>query len=287
MVVSKPKSIPDMTSDEHNESANAKQVLLVDGGGDFGNNVGKFTTEAGPNSEFMLEVGKGNITGYTPIFFTGINQALSTVEQTIRTVGARYPFPISAGTWLTKSTSANDTILGTGARELILLGLDDDHIEQAEVIPLNGLTPVSTSLNWFRVNFYQIISAGTSKVNEGTIDLYVGSDILARIEPTEGRALQCVSTVPAGKTWYTGNFFPSCGKGDEVLTFARFFQSTGAGAATSKTFQYQNTFPFTNMTRIGFPEKFDFEATAIKTGSSGSARISLVLEFLEVTNSLN
>ena len=167
---------------------------------------------------------------------------------------------------------------------MFLISLDADYNEQAEIITMNGTTPVAVTLDLLRVQFLQVFTVGNTKSNVGNIDILNGADNLGRILPTEGRLRQVVGTVPAGKTWFTGKILPSCGKDDEVALHLFAFTVDGVGAMYTKIFLYQNNNTYQNFSRIAFGEKFDIESLAVKTGAAGTARISLVQEFIEVNN---
>lgn len=67
------------------------------------------------------------------------------------------------------STSANDTIAGTGARTIIVIGLDTNGLEIFEFLNLNGQTEVDTTLQYTKMNEFFITAAGTGNANLGII----------------------------------------------------------------------------------------------------------------------
>lgn len=238
---------------------------------------------AGKNTDYRIEIGKGNIPG-SDIFISGENEAIGTTAETIRSVGGRYPFPTSAVTLSIVSDSTADDAGGIGALTGLLVGLDGSHIEQSELITFDGTTPVTTTLSYLRVNVFIVLTAGSNSTNVGNIDILNGADNLGRIQAGEGQMRQAVRTVPAGRTWFGAPFFPSGGKDDEARIEAFAFTPTNIGLMFSKTFIYQNNYIFRNSQEVPFQEKFDFEVTAVKTGAAGNARISMVVEFLEIAN---
>lgn len=70
------------------------------------------------------------------------------------------------------STSVNDSSAGTGARTVILLGLNSNYDEISETIILNGQTEVNTTELFLRVNEAFVLTVGATGWNEGTI--YIG-----------------------------------------------------------------------------------------------------------------
>lgn len=112
-------------------------------------------------SQFVLTSTKRNIT----------NSTYYVNEYGIPTSGSNLDitFPTSSTLLGVASTSANDTSVGTGARTLQIEGLNSNYDPQTEVITLNGQTRVNTTKQFLRVNGATVLTAGTSRGNEGTI----------------------------------------------------------------------------------------------------------------------
>jgi len=241
-------------------------------------------TFAGPHSDFDLEVGKGKFEGYNPVFVAGFNEDVGSERESIRPLGGRYPFPSTASQWDVVSDSTDDTSTGTGARTVMVMGLDINYAEQLEIVTLNGTTPVTTTLSFLRVNSFSVLTAGSTKVNQGTVDLYVGSDIYSQIIPLNGNAPQLIFTVPLGKTWFTGTLVNTSGRDDEITLGGDVIIPQGAIFSFSTTYIYQNNLFFRNFNKFPFVEKTDFELTVRKTGAAPNGRCAVVQEFLEVDN---
>lgn len=73
------------------------------------------------------------------------------------------------------SASANDTVAGTGARYVLINGLDNDYNLIYETVALNGTTPVSTTKKYLRIYNARVVAAGSGKVNAGAITLTASS----------------------------------------------------------------------------------------------------------------
>lgn len=122
---------------------------------------------------------------YTSSIFgeCGINN-ITTTNRTLglsplTTSGDFIDYPTTATQWQVSSTSINDTALGTGARTVSLVGLDENWDPISETVTLDGQTGVITTLNWFRINKLWILSTGSSFHNEGTIFVTSAADTLA------------------------------------------------------------------------------------------------------------
>ena len=239
---------------------------------------------AGPRSNFFLEAGKGNLTGYAPIFFVGESEAITATESTLMSRGGAYVFPTVAAVIDVVSSNANDTAAGTGAQSVVVFGLDANYNEIAEVIPTNGTTISTGTLLFFRVNGFSVATHGTDNINVGDINASHGANILSQISASSGISRQAVQTVPAGHTWFPqGNHF-SCGKGDEIVAISGGRTPTGLKVIFSKVYLYQDQFPFRNENMVPFTEKFDIAVSAIRF-SGTTAKVAVFTQFFEVKNS--
>lgn len=130
--------------------------------------------------EFGFDVRRGRIKGLSSISIVGHNETLNTTERTLAPYvsGDSHPeidFISSLRTLSITSTNVNDTSVGSGARTLLLTGLDTNYNIQTEIITLNGQTAVDTANTYVAINNLQVItSSGESVVNLGTI--YVSDD---------------------------------------------------------------------------------------------------------------
>ena len=81
-------------------------------------------------------------------------------------------FPVSIITLGIASTSTNDNPSGSGARTILINGLDSNYDEMSEVVTLNGLLEVNSTKQFLRVQSAVVMSSGSTGWNEGTI--YIG-----------------------------------------------------------------------------------------------------------------
>lgn len=125
----------------------------------------------------------------------------ATIPEDIWEGGGLYPFQATAQDLEVVSDSAADAAAGTGLRTLRVEGLDADWAEQTEDVTLNGTTPVALTKKFLRVNYVTGLTAGTGLTNAGTILTRVASAgaTLAHMEPGDGRAMQAIYSVAAGK----------------------------------------------------------------------------------------
>jgi len=101
----------------------------------------------------------------------------SNVTTTLRTFGLSplapnnfIDYTLSAEQWFVTSNNANDTIAGTGAQKVQLVGLDGDWNRITETVEMNGLSGIlTTRTDWFRINKIFVVQAGSGMTNEGTL----------------------------------------------------------------------------------------------------------------------
>lgn len=110
-------------------------------------------------------------------------------------------FPTSAETLDVVSDDAADTAAGTGARTIVISGLDATFAAITETVIMDGVTPATTIQSFLRVNDIVVLTAGTSQWNEGTILITGNStaDIYSALAPTVSISRTGRYTVPLGK----------------------------------------------------------------------------------------
>lgn len=114
--------------------------------------------------------------------------------------------PDTAAALTCSSSSPLDTLLGTGARALLLNGLNAAFQRITEVVLLNGVLPATTVQQFLRVNSCLVIQSGSLQHNAGIINVRHGNNVMARIRPTEAVARQAVYTTPASFRSYILNY---------------------------------------------------------------------------------
>ena len=155
-----------------------------------------------PPQELLLALNA--FPGITRISLRGRNAAISSAAETVWGPGATFAQMTSATALEAVSSSANDTSAGTGARTIIVRGLDSNYLPVTQTVTLNGVTPVALTTNLVAVNRVSVATAGSGLTNAGTIDVRTvsGSTIKKQIStgPTLGLGLDAdfVFTIPSG-----------------------------------------------------------------------------------------
>ena len=176
-------------------------------------------TRNGKIEPFDLQVARNQISGHTSYFRFGFANAIGTTPQTITT----------ATIMKVSSSSANDTSAGTGARTILVVGLDADYNSISETVILNGQSAVNTANSYLRINYTEILSvgsgagqAGTIYIGTGTVTAGVPATVYWRSEIDYNNWSFAGYTIPAGYTAYitsytitsqstTANINVSCG----------------------------------------------------------------------------
>lgn len=143
--------------------------------------------------------------------------------------GGLYPWMTTATSLEVVSDSANDTAAGTGARGVLINGLLGTYEESAQIVALNGLTPVAIPAQLLRIQTSAPTTAGSFGTNQGNITIRDagGGTTRAIIPAGYGITRQSQYTVPLGYTLQIVSF---------LLCINRATAATDATIATySKT----------------------------------------------------
>lgn len=125
-----------------------------------------------------------------------------------------YVFPTVAQRMAVVSTSASDTLAGTGMQKLMIHYLDANYAPQIEIVTLNGLTPVNTTAtNILRINSVHATQVGSSGAGVGAISVTNtgGTVTYGFISAGTNTARQAIYTVPANVTGYISHWQASSG----------------------------------------------------------------------------
>ena len=214
--------VPGATIDSRTESTsgNHRPVVVI---GDPSTNTGIAPVDATyglgadikrVGADFSIDVARGVVTNYALVRVMGHNNAVGTSIEDVWGNGGTYVFPSSASTLTISSGSTNDTSAGTGARTVQVYGLDTNYAEINETLTMNGQSGVTSTNSYLRVTKMLVRTAGSTGGNAGNVYFGTGT-ITAGVPATiysmiaysasyggDNRSLDCIYTVPAGKTAY-------------------------------------------------------------------------------------
>lgn len=164
--------------------------------------IGSFPQQFDP---FFL-ISRGQLPGYSAAGLAGVLRDVdtATTPEDIWGGGGLFPYQATAQTLEVVSDSANDTAAGTGARSVVVIGLDSNWAQITEVVTTSGTTPASTTHAFLRVNAFRIVTCGSAGSNAGTVTLRVAGAGATQglMNPLEGQCMRAVYTVPAGFTGF-------------------------------------------------------------------------------------
>jgi hypothetical protein len=185
------------------------------------------------------------------------------------------------------SSSASDTAAGTGARTVLITGLDANYDVITDTVTMNGQTAVTTTKSFLRINNMLVATAGTGLANAGII--YIGSGAVTSGVPAViynviavgyNNATSSQYTVPAGYTGYL------------IIARISLAQDTGTSLITARTrFVGTNGIPITgplvvannNISTQPFPYPLSIaEKTRIQGEAIGGAANNEAAGFFEI-----
>lgn len=245
--------------------------------------------------DFDTAVGLNLVPGVRRVTALGNNPDIDqgTLPEDIWSFGGPYNWLTTSSSLEVVSSSTSDTSAGVGARTMLLQGLDANYLEVSQTITLNGTTPVAIPTQLFRVNSALIMSAGTTKVNVGNINVrVVGSGtVVAQIPVGYGISRQCVYTVPAAHTLSVHSILfaqTRSGGVDKNVTLATFFQSPNGFYRMPLEVSISQLAPYRHEGKPGIilTEKTDFTIRVLDSSASDASVTAAFLGTLYANTTL-
>jgi len=239
-------------------------------------------TRTGTTEPFELQVSRGQVSYHKSLFKYGYNPLIINVNETVWDGGGLYVYPTSAAVMYVSSSSTDDASTGTGARTILVSGLDANYEELEETVILNGQTQVATTGSFLRVFRAYVLTAGSDGTNAG--DIYIGtsgssggvptSTFYAKITAGEAQTLMAVYTVPANKTLYVTQGIATHGTDTAGAFMTIRFKVTPYGGVSRTQVKLdivgsEILYPFQNPLKI--TEKSDIEVQAICSKNQNNA----------------
>lgn len=244
-------------------------------------------TRQGAFEPFDLQVSRGQIQGHRNVTIFGFNPDVDTTQVTVWPLPTQVPFPSAALQMTVSSTSANDTSAGTGARTIVVQGLDANYNEITETVTLNGQTAVTMAASFFRVNYAYVATAGSGGGAAG--DIYIGTGVVTAGVPATvydiikfdyNNTTTGSYTIPAGYKGYLSQGLFSAGQttgsspvqgrlltnGPDGIHHTAAVTTVNNGVA-NYVFEYP----------LEIPEKTTIEATAIGTNNNNSVSSMFII----------
>ena len=255
--------------------------------------IWRSVTQVGTYEPFELQVARGQITGHKTLFKFGINGDVGTSVETVWAQGGTYVYPASATVMKISSSSADDAAAGTGARTILIAGLDANYNEISETVILDGQTAVNTVNSYLRISRMFVVTAGSGATAAGTIYAGTGTvtsgvpaTVYGMITLTANQTQMAFWTVPAGYTLYLmGTFFTSANSTANASTNFQLIQRPLGGVfriQSSARTAGNGDFVIDLHTPLAFTEKTDIEIRAI--ASAGTSNVSAEFEGIYIQN---
>ena len=167
------------------------------------------------NTNFLVEVSKGNIPGHSIVHKFGRNDAVSTSWELVSQVSGATSFLSAATTVRVKSGGdAADDAAGAGAREVTVQGINDSFVRAEEAIATAGTgASLATATSFLRVDRAFVSAAGTYATPVNTADIVIensgGGTDLIHITADEGQTQYGAYALATGVTAYLLSVFIS------------------------------------------------------------------------------
>ena len=154
------------------------------------------------NLDFYHRVAQGLEPDYSSVHIYAQNPAMATAGTTydICNSGAIY-YPTTAQSLEVVSSSANDTLLGSGAKQVYIETLDANWNTYTQTINMNGTTPVAIAGTHIRSQFMYVVG-NQSAVGNITLRVASGGTTLLTIQDGDNTSVSSSYTVPNGYTAY-------------------------------------------------------------------------------------
>jgi len=244
-------------------------------------------TRQGAFEPFDLQVSRGQIQGHRNITVFGFNPDVDQTQVSVWPLQSLITFPASALQMKVSSTSANDTSAGTGARTVVVQGLDANYNEVTETVTLNGQTAVTMTNALLRVNYAYVVTAGSG--NSAAGDIYIGTGTVTSGVPATvydiikfdyNTTTTGSYTVPAGYTAYVSQGLFSTGQASgstqvEGRLLTRSLNNIRMTAALTTLNNGVANYVFEYP--LAIPEKTTIEATAIGSANNNAVSSMFIL----------
>lgn len=244
-------------------------------------------TRQGAYEPFGLQVARNQIQGHRSVIVFGFNPDVDTTQVSVWPLPSLITFPASAIQMTVSSTSANDTSAGTGARTIVVQGLDANYNEVSETVTLNGQTAVTMTASLIRINYAYVLTAGSGNGAAG--DIYIGTGTVTAGVPATtydiikfdyNTTITGSWTVPAGYTAYVSQGLFSSGQsgGSNQVQGRLLTRGTDNIRRTAAVTSLNNgVADYVFEYPIVIQEKTTIEATAIGSSSNNAVSSMFIL----------
>ena len=193
-----------------------------------------------------------------------------------------------SGTSNITASGATLTDVGTGARSVVIEGLDANYNEISETVFLNGSTPVILANDYLRVNNAYVDESGSGLVNAGLITIRVNAgDVTQLVIPAgQGRGQTANLTVGLGKSISLKELDITVSQvaANPVVVQVQLWKKLfGESWQMFDSFSFANGGIIKNYNddEFEFPQKTDLKITALKIAGTGDATVEVGYSYRE------
>lgn len=232
--------------------------------------------------DFKLAVAAGLVPGWRRFRKFGMNDDVDAGTEQIWPLGTIKVLPTTAAVASVVSSTAADGVGGTGARAIVVSGLDANYDEVEEEVTLTGITPVNTTQTFLRLNRAYITDVGSGGTNAGNITVSIGGNAQAYIEASEGQSHQLDYCVPAGHTYFIDVYSTTVGDAGsdaiQILGQIRLYDETAPtdnyqGWRTISDLYMPEESRINAFSVTAIPQKTDIRGLVSSTGANHSATL--------------
>ena len=240
---------------------------------------------------FELQVSRGQIENHQSVVIFGYNPDIDTSLETVWPHGGVLVSPDTALQLSVSSANSDDASGGTGARTVLVGGLDENHNAIQEIVTLNGQTAVTTEGSFLHINQCEVLTTGSLKSAAGTI--YFGTGVVTDgvpatiydvIEYDYNSRLTGSYTVPAGHTAYISQGMFSVGQqaGSNPITGRLITRNGDDVSRTAAVVTINNgSADYSFEYPIAIREKTTIEARSIGSSSNNSCTSMFVMVLIK------
>lgn len=248
-------------------------------------------TRGGAYEPFELQVSRGQIQGHRNVTVFGFNPDVDQTQVSVWPLQSLITFPASALQMTVSSSSASDTSAGTGARTVVVQGLDASYNEVTETVVMNGQTAVTMTASLLRVNYAYVATAGSGNsaagniyIGTGTVTSGVPATVYDIIKLDYNNTTTGSYTIPAGYTGYLTQGLFSAGQASgstqvegRLLTRGTNNIRMTAAVTTINNGVANYVFEYP----VAIPEKTTVEATAIGSSNNNACSSLFILVLIK------
>jgi len=190
--------------------------------------ISNSTSQAAPTrqynnrpGDYYYSVCNGEFINRSCVAEFGTNLDIDTgLEETVWSGGGPYVPPTQPRIHGLSSDNVLDSLVGTGARLVLIQGLDEKGVQFAEVITMDGISIVSPTTKIIHIKSMTVISSGANVFNEGNISA------IADVDNTLS------SLIPIGKNVSSAAIFQV--PADHIFCLSNLTTVVNKGAGTSQ-----------------------------------------------------